>query len=148
MTDYEHTETGWVIIVVMGATMAGIYAAFTFGAMPGGGGVQALMQSLLLLSLLNFYRQRVTVDGQAVRLSMGLGLIRRRVPLAEIASAAPFKAPWLYGWGIHYVGDGWIFNVSSLDCVELRFKNGRRLLVGTDDQLALHAAIAGRLAKI
>lgn len=147
MTDYEHTETGWVIIVVMGAAMAGIYAAFTLGAMPMAGGAQALLQSVLLAALLNFYRQRVTVDGQAVRLSMGLGLIRRTVPLSEVASAAPFKASWGYGWGIHYVGNGWIFNVSSLDCVELRFKNGGRLLIGTDDQLALHAAIAGRLAK-
>lgn len=147
MNDYEHTETGWVIIASMGAAMAGIYAAFASGAMPGGAGAQALLQFVLLAALLNFYRQKVTVDGHAVRLRLGLGLIRRTVPLTEIAGAAPLRAPWLYGWGIHYVGDGWIFNVSSLDCVELRLKNGRRLLIGTDDQPALHAAIAGRLAK-
>ena len=147
MSDYDHTETGWVIIASFSAAMAGVYVAFLLLALPGAPYARELLLGVLLLALLNFYRQKVTVDGQTVRLSMGLGLIRLNVPLSEIAGAAPLRAPWLYGWGIHYVGDGWIFNVSSLDCVELRLKNGRRLLIGTDDQLALHAAIAARLAR-
>jgi hypothetical protein len=39
----------------------------------------------------------------------------------------------VYGWGIHYYGKGWLYNVAGLDAVEIRLTSGRRLRIGTDE---------------
>ena len=142
MNHYDHTETGWVIIWT-------VLAAAALGAAAGGlagSPVAYIVPAVLLVVLVNFYKLRVTVDGESVRLYMGMGLIRRTVRLADVASAGGVRGTLLWGWGIHYVGGGWIYNVSSMDNVELKFRSGGRLLIGTDDQAGLLAAITPRLA--
>jgi hypothetical protein len=48
---------------------------------------------------------------------------------------------WWYGWGIRR-GPGFrLYNVSGLDAVELRLKSGEVRRIGTDDPLALAAAL-------
>ena len=37
-----------------------------------------------------------------------VGLIRKRIPLAEIVAVAPVRNSWLYGWGIHRTPHGWL----------------------------------------
>ena len=43
-----------------------------------------------------------------------LGVIRKRVRLAEIVGCEPIRIRWWYGWGIHLTPCGWLYNVSGL----------------------------------
>ena len=62
-----------------------------------------------------------------------MGLIRKKVPLAEIAACEPIRIRWWYGWGIHLTPYGWLYNVSGLDAVAITLVNGRKFALGTDD---------------
>ena len=73
---------------------------------------------------------------------MGIGLIRRKVPLADIAQARAMRIPILAGYGIHGLpGVSWVWNVSGRDGVQLDFVKGGRLIVGSDEPEALVNAI-------
>lgn len=39
----------------------------------------------------------VEIDAAHLRFRFGVGLIRQRIPLAEIADARPVRDSWLYG---------------------------------------------------
>ena len=47
----------------------------------------------------------------------------------------------MYGFGIRYVFDGWMWNVSGLDAVQLTLPDGKHFRIGTDEPKALEAAI-------
>jgi len=145
MNRYEHTETGWVIIIILGAFTAAsaLTAAFAPSCEPRY--VLYGVPLLLFAALLNFYKLTVTVDETAVRLCLGAGLVRASVPLADILSAEAVKGRWYHGWGVRFLGDGWLYNVNSLDALELKLNNGRRCRIGTDDQAALLAAVRSGL---
>lgn len=127
-------------------TMAGACAAVLLAALlvPPCGGREALWLAagILAASLVFFYNLTVTVDQASLRLRFGIGLVRRTVQLADIASAGAGRSGRLSGWGIHYVGGGWLYNVNSRELVELRLRSGGRLLIGTDDQAGLLAALS------
>jgi hypothetical protein len=145
MKHYEHAETGWVIIVSLSAAFAFSLAAGALVKADPEQTIALVVTAVLLLALVNFYKLDVYVDEEFAGFSMGIGLIRKKFRLADIGSAEITRTSWISGWGIHYVGGGWLFNVNSLDAVALKLKNGRRCLIGTDDPQALQAAITMRL---
>lgn len=145
MRSYEHSETGWVMVWTMAAAALVTLAVAALGWYSGRRLFAFAFPPVFLLTLLNFYRLAVSVDGEKVTVRLGLGLICRTVPLAEIASAEIEKAAWYGGWGLRWTGNGWFWTVSSLDAVALNLKNGREFLIGTDDPQGLLAAVSARL---
>jgi hypothetical protein len=141
MNKYEHTETGWMIIVTLGAFT--ILSALTAVLAPSCEPKYVLygVPVLLFAALLCFFKMKVTVDETAVRLRLGIGLVRVSVPLADIISAEAVKGRWYHGWGIRFLGDGWLYSVNSMDAVELKLKNSRRCRIGTNDPAGLLAAV-------
>jgi hypothetical protein len=97
---------------------------------------------LLLAALYLFGSLTVTVDTERVQLWFGPGLIRKRFDLSRILDAKAVRNPWWFGWGIRVIPDGWLYNVSGLDAVELLMGDGRKVRIGTDEPDALLAAIA------
>ncbi len=73
--------------------------------------------------------------------SFGIGLIKKKVPLAQIIACEPIRIRWRYGWGIHLTPYGWLYNVSGLDAVAITLRTGRKFALGTDDPHGLAAAI-------
>lgn len=145
MRQYEHTETGWVIIGSLLASLAGLLAAGALAPALAGNPALAAAAVVLLLALANFYKLTIYVDEEFLGLSMGIGLIRKKFRLGEISSVSELRSSWFSGWGIHYVGGGWLYNVNSLRAVEFKFRDGKRCLLGTDDPQGLAAAVSGRL---
>lgn len=144
MPQYRHTQFGWVMLASVAATfvlLAGIAAALP----PGEAAPMLVVIPVLALVFLLFINLTVTVDSEVVRLSFGIGLIRKKFPLAEIKSVKPVRNSWWYGWGIRWTPHGWLFNVSGLDAVELELKNGRCYRIGTDQPGQLAGAIQDRL---
>ena len=127
---YRHTQFGMVIVVslLLGAALAagvGVLAGVTLIAVIG----PALMAGFLAL----FYSLAVEIDATHLRFRFGIGLIRRRIPLAEIVEANPVRNVWIYGWGIHRTPHGWLYNVSGWEAVEITLTSGQRLRLGTDE---------------
>jgi len=87
----------------------------------------------------------VEVDHEIVRLTFGAGFINKEFKLRDIVSAQAVKNSWWCGWGIKYIGNGWMYNVAGLDAVELTFANGKRARIGTDEPQVLEAEIKSRI---
>jgi hypothetical protein len=83
----------------------------------------------------------VRVADDALRVQFGLGLPRKTVPLADLESVEVTRTRFLDGWGVHRTRRGWLYNVSGFDAVLLRRKDGKALLVGTDEPRKLKAAL-------
>ena len=132
---YQHTQFGGLMAIAFGAALViELLIAITLPPV-------LLATPALLLIWLLFYNLTVTVDGEFVRLSFGIGLIRKQFRVAEIHSAQPVCNSWWYGWGIHLTPRGWLFNVSGMKAVELEMNNGRHYRIGTDEPDKLTAAI-------
>lgn len=80
-----------------------------------------------------FHNLTVTVDSQHVHLSYGIGIIRKKILLGEIAACKPVTNAWWWGMGIRMIPGGWMWNVAGIKAVELRLKNGRMFRIGTDE---------------
>lgn len=142
---YRHTQFGWVMFYSSLAAIA-IDAAIA-GIVPPPKWPALAVMPVLLITLILFINLTVTVDGEAVRIVFGIGLIRKAFRLPEIRSVQPVRNPILYGWGIHLTPRGWLFNVSGFEAVELEMKNGRRYRIGTDEPEKLCETIRARLGR-
>jgi hypothetical protein len=135
---YRHTQVGWPILGVMAGVailvVPRLPAAGT--GVPGGPLIVVLTLVALLFSTLT-----VEVDDQAIRLRFGIGLVRKRIGLAEVRSWQSVRNPWYRGWGIRLTPGGVLWNVSGFDAVELVLADGRRFRIGTDEPAALVSAL-------
>ncbi len=136
---YRHTQIGYLMIVTLAAGVVGLSASVASGSGP-----KSLMfgVAILGLCLLLFPTLTVIVRSNSVRFFFGLGLVGREIAVTEILTVSVVRNSWTHGWGVRLIPGGWLWNVSGLDAVELRLRNGKLLRIGTDDPVALHAAIA------
>ena len=139
---YRHTQFGAVVVGSLAASalvLAGLGLANHDPVFTWGGPI--LMGSAALL----FYNLTVEIDATHLRFRFGIGLIRKQIPLAEIADARPVRNTWLYGWGIHRTPHGWLYHVSGREAVEITLTSGQRLRLGTDEPRRLAQIL--RLAR-
>jgi len=137
---YEHTQPGTLMIMVLVVT-AIVCAAVAYGDT----GVSrwlagAVAVGMMILAWL-FSSLTVVVNDSEVRWHFGPGAWNYRLALTDIASARAVRNNWLNGFGVR-VGPGFrLYNVSGLDAVELKLKNGDVRRIGTDDPAGLAAAL-------
>lgn len=140
---YRHTQFGTVIVLSLLFAVAGTISLSFLEGVPDW---TRWIGVLIAVALVLFFDLTAEIDETSVRLRFGIGLIRRSVPLAAVASCRAVRNTVLMGWGIHYIGRGWLYNVSGMEAVEIQLKDGTRLRIGTDDPEGLLAAIRDRLA--
>ena len=156
MISYKHTQTGYLILVVMLAIMALFtWAQITARLEPpsidsGTNFAVTAIMALILIILASFVTLTVLIDENYVRIKFGYGLFLKKLFLKEIASVKVVKNHWYYGWGIRLWlwPTTWIYNVSGLDAVELIMKNGKIYRIGTDEPKELETAIVKLINKI
>lgn len=145
MDNYKHTQIGYVLIIAFSAAILLIVSLMFTTADFNPVAVFVLGGMILCLAL--FATLTVEVNEQAINLRFGIGVIRKRFMLQDIEAYRAVKNPWYYGWGIHIIPRGWIFNVSGWEAVELQMKNGRKYRIGSDDVTRLANALNARLQK-
>jgi hypothetical protein len=140
VTRYGHTQTGHVIIwsVVGVIALVGISGTLHSSSHRGNLLIPCV---ILLVALALFYKLSIRIDGEVLCASLGAGLIRKKVQLADIARCEPIRIRWWYGWGIYLTPYGWLYNVSALDAVAITLRNGRKFALGSDDPHRLAEAI-------
>lgn len=108
--------------------------------------VNAIMVFIVFL-LASFSTLTVRIEEQTLKIRFGWGIVRKQLPLTEIATIRTVRNPWYYGWGVHYWFPAklWIYTVSGFDAIELTMKNGSIYRIGTDEpeklETALHQAM-------
>jgi hypothetical protein len=137
--NYRHTQVGWVTLGTF--VCAAVIGIAVFISADVGGGPAVLFAGIMLLSSLLFGSLTVSLDETRIVLRFGVGVIRKRILLGAIRSYRQVRNPWYYGWGIHLMPGGWIWNVSGLSAVELGLEGGKYVRVGTDEPEALEHAL-------
>ncbi len=136
---YKHTQSGVLLASVFFA-VALILALL--GTFIGWNIISAAVFGVILLSILLFYNLTVEINEEFISLSFGIGWIRKRFLLREVAQAYPVRNPLYAGWGIHMLMNGtWLFNVSGREGVEIVMTTGKRYRIGSDEPVELARAI-------
>jgi hypothetical protein len=138
---YQHTQIGTLMLVAL-LSAAIIFAAMAY-ALPGPGRWALLAGAcgLVVLALL-FSSLTVSVSEDELQWRFGPGLLRYRLARADIAGVSIVRNSVLNGFGIRMGPRSRLYNVSGLDAVELRLRNGDIRRVGTDDAPGLAAALS------
>jgi len=126
---YRHTQFGTVIVVSL-LLSAVLFAGL--GMMTGLMPLAVIGPVLMAVSLALFYARTVEIDAIYLRFGFGVGLIRQRIPLAEVRAVEPVPNSWLYGWGIHRTPHGGLYHVSGREAVQIALASGQRFRLGTD----------------
>ena len=137
---YRHTQFGWF---TLGTTLLifSVVAAALWSTDPATLVFAAI--AIVFVGLL-FGWLTVDIDNRRLSIKMGIGLIRRSIPLNNIRAFAPVTNRWYYGWGVRLTPYGMLYNVAGLRAVEILFENGRRVRIGTDEPDALVRALSPR----
>jgi hypothetical protein len=136
MQAYEHRQWApWSIVIVLVLIAAISYARH---------GGEALVALLVFVGIIvvGFARLTTQVDRNGVLWSFTFGVPGGHVNFADLDHAEITRTNMFEGWGIHWtVWHGWLWNVSGFRAVELFYRNGRRVTLGTDDPQGLFDAI-------
>ncbi len=89
----------------------------------------------------------VEIKDGILEVRFGIGVIRKRVRLEEIESYKAVKYPWYYGYGIRLTPHGWLYNIYGRDAVEMKQKNGKTFLIGTDDPTGFEVALKQAIGR-
>jgi hypothetical protein len=100
---------------------------------------------LLALGLLTYATLTVEVDADEIRVRFGIGLIRKTIPLSDVARCEVVRTPMWWGWGLHWTPSGWLYNVSGRAAVRLDMRGQRALMIGSDEAQRLKAAIDAQM---
>lgn len=142
---YRHKQFGWFFTVILLACAAVL--ALVAVRSPDHDKDALIAPSCVLLILLLLFRDlNVSVNDDILVASFGVGLIKKKIRLAEVQECSIVKTPWYIGWGIRF-GPGYtIYTIAGSDAVEFAFKDGRRKVrIGTDEPEALYEAVRSKL---
>ncbi|HTV28267.1 MAG TPA: hypothetical protein VMF32_10845 [Xanthobacteraceae bacterium] len=137
---YQHTQLGTLLLVTL------VSGAIFFAAMaytlpsPGRLGLLAGAALLVVVAWL-FSSLTVSVSESELQWRFGPGLFRYHMALTDIARVSVVRNSPFSGYGIRMRPGFRLYNVSGLDAVELRLKNGDIRRIGTDDAQGLAAAL-------
>lgn len=149
---YNHTQPGTLMRFTLGGATV-VLMCVTVGLAIAKQPPQTVLSlgvgaAILTVCSFLFHSLNVRVDQEWIRIRFGIGLLRKKFRLAEIEQISPTRCKWYNGWGIKKVWGGWLFNVSGFDVVELKFKNGKRALIGTDEPGKLTTAIESAMTGV
>lgn len=105
-----------------------------------------MISSLFLLVFMLFSSLTITVSNERLQWHFGPGLIRKQIPMHEIAGAEIIRTRLWDGLGIHYTKRGWLYNVSGRDAVAVTLKDGKGVVLGSNDPVGLWEAIQNRIS--
>jgi len=149
---YKHTQTGTLIIWIMGlAILVSILAAMIIPHYPAlGRWITGFTVVVLAVCLFLFSSLTIEIDEENLAFWFGPGFIRKRIPIDQIVDCRVVRNKFWHGWGIRNYGtrwycncgEEWLYNVSGLDAVELELDSGKKLRIGTDQPAQLRDAIS------
>lgn len=142
--NYKHTQFGYLIATLLIIGMILILFLMKFY---GFDWIAFIVLIILVICLFLFSTLTISINNDILKISFGIGLIRKEFLLKDIESCRIVKNPWYYGWGIRLTPYGWLYNVSGFYAVEIKLKTGERYRIGTDAPYELEKVINGIIRK-
>ncbi len=139
---YSHTQ------IVPSGALVGVGAVATIGALLAPGKMKLLGGALVAGLMSTFRSLTVSVNENEIVVRFGAWLEAKHIPLVSIKGCSTARMSPLHGWGIHFVGNGWLYNVYGLDAVEVELIDGSKTFIGTDQPRALCEAIMGAIVTM
>lgn len=148
-TEEQQLLNAWrwgFLILALGVIVMVLWAFTSEPALPPGrpaglilGGAVGILVPLLLFSI----RLSVRVTDSHIHIRFR-PFKKRSIPLTEVTSceARRYRPILEYGgWGMRLGRRGWAYTISGREGVQLEFKSGRGLLIGSREAARLEAAI-------
>ena len=136
---YQHTQIGYLTITAIGAAL--LYLIYLVVASDFNW-IALIVMLILGIALLLFATLKPTISDDWLEIRLGIGIIRKRIPLKDIQSAQVIQYPWYYGWGLRLSLRGeWIYSVSGLGAVKINTQTGDKYIIGTDQPEELASAV-------
>ena len=143
---YKHTQTAPLTLILSCVGMAILIGARQVQD-PLTNICLMLIAGLVFVLALSFGKLTVRDEDDHLLVRFGpLPLFRRRIAYAEILDVQRGRTTILDGWGIHLSpSGGWTWNLWGFDCVDVYFKKGRKVRIGTDEPKRLEAFLKDRI---
>lgn len=144
---YQHTQRAPLCLLVYALAVIFIVLGVVLQDIPPILWLYPPLSLLMVVLAASFHHLTVRDDGDRLSISFGpIPLFRRSVRYDDIQSAEVGRTTLLDGWGIHYsIRGGWVWNLWGRDCAVVRFKNGGKLWIGTDDAKNLSEFLNNRI---
>ena len=139
---YHHTQIGYVTIIITVICLC-VILILPVGNVPPYTIPLALLVLFIMLGL--FASLTVEVNNEYLKFHFGIGLIHKRIRLSDIASCTSSRI-LIPSYGIHLTHRGWLYNVSGFKVVEIKLKDGKQFLLGTNEAEDLSLTITKTLA--
>jgi hypothetical protein len=145
---YQHTQAGWTLRIALGLTALGLLAIAQFRPFDQPAAhVPLLVGAAIAVAIAMLWSTlTIRIDGARLRWSFGPGWPRFSLPLVEIQAVEVTRTTFFQGWGVHRTRRGWLYNVAGFDAVLVTRRDGRQLLLGTDEPRRLKAALERTIA--
>lgn len=147
MSVYLHTQPGTVLRWTMGIIlMASLISAFVLGKKDIK--VVLFFVSPLMLGILTlFWSLTIEVTKTHLTHAFNFNFWKRSYKLSEIQNVTKGNSAWYNGYGIRYVGSGWLYNVSGTDIIIVEFKDSSHIWLGTDDQETVYTILSESIVE-
>lgn len=151
MEYYRQKQKGRTALMILSFPMAVIIVLFIRG-ISRGNPVSSLWEILLAgvvmgLFMLLMSWMEIIVQEEHIEIILGPGLYRKKIDIRNIRNISEEKIPW-YSSGVKRIHKGWLIGVDSSPALRLEFKNGKFLVLGTEDPGDLTRAIKARMDQL
>lgn len=146
--DYKHTQIGFAIIVIFPLVFSLQISAVlsSVESLSKTGWIVLIVTNLLLLAIgVLFSSLTIKIEQGLLVWHFSFLFWKKSIKMGEIESCVVVKNTIFHGLGIRMLGNGWLYNVSGLDAVQVNLKSGAIIRLGTDQPTFLCAALNNAL---
>ena len=147
---YVEEQFGWIMngSLLLVTFLILLLFLFKIGDNPLGVFSLLFAVGIILLVFLMFFKLKITIEEKYIVVSFGIGIVKSKFLIEDIATIKRVKNPWYLGWGIHYFNNGILYNIQGFEAVELSFKNKKKLVrIGVSSRSKILQEIERRIVK-
>jgi len=125
---YSENQSGlWIVLILFSIGLLSIFPILTKDINIISHWLMLMAVGIIIICGLLFYNLKTSVFRDKIRLTFGIGIIQKNIDMSLVKSVEVVRNNWIYGWGIRYVFNGWMWNIYGLDAVELKFKDKKSI---------------------
>jgi len=134
METKKFTQFGLLPVIIFGILLTLFsFKSYYLGFDDTSGRIYVGLSALMLVCALAFYRIVIEVDENQISFKLGIGLFKRTYQINDLTSCSSVRCSFISGFGIRKIANGWLYNVSGLDTIELRFNDTKDIIqIGTN----------------
>lgn len=143
MKTFKEFQFCWWMLIVIAPVMLAMNMGVFNDSLQGVGGVPHLIFNITCIVIFAlFYAMTTKVEGDKVIVTFGIGLIRKTINVSTVKNIDLVQNPFIYGWGIRMIPNGWLYNISGSDGIELQFADRKSIVrIGSKNAALLRKQI-------